>query len=666
MAVNGIGGPPARTRRGSNELIFTTFSGSKLKLSIFRDKTHRVSIKRRAAPAEEGQRARYRESAKVWRDWIRGAGFAVADDTTEGGYDYGSYVTSWCRGLLGPSGYVEEITLPAGTVTRFNKSFVLAGHLWYTCLNERMLKVQDMVGPAYDATVTMTAGAQSQDCEIFRDRAWIANGGAARIWSFDGTTWSPATDDVRRSRMAKTNWVLGSQMAGAGMTAGSSYRILITSHTSLSSVYHCSGDPGVAANHVGPNTVGDSVYPIQGLNGTSEAAFARKPDGIYMIQGGGRMPNLSPWWADQYDASNGGYGEFYDGMFFGGTTQGLDMISPDTQNLGLQQWCQPGANESHESSPIFGRPVASARIDGWFFQAFYNGARSYVMRGKRAERMQMRNRNPMIWHGYEFACDGVIRDMRVVIPTDSSLPRYIFYATDDNSGVPHLYRQDFPREPTPYAAYRRGSSWRAYPAWNVVMSAEDLGDPDAPKVARFYGAVAEGLGDGNSVTLSTSTDVTASAQQAQLTASPRDYAVADETSARGHRVTVTASVINDPLRSVWIRAAKMRGTVNDEKTTVITVPIELSRHARNPNGTAGALRDSRADAVRLYGLLEEGPVQLNDWMGRDVVAVLEDLEEEEVEDEDRNGVTRIATLTISVMLSKSRYGSAIYSSGRFG
>jgi hypothetical protein len=658
-------GAPTQTKRGSNDLRFTLADGSALSLHVYRDRTHRIRVRRRAAPAEESQQARYRETAKVWRDYRRGAGFEVADEGTEGGYGWGSFVSTWARGIVGPSGYVEELPLPPGTVSRFNRSFELAGHLWYTCLNQRMLKVDQLLYGPYDAGVTMTAGAQTQDAIIFKDKAWIANGGSARIWSFDGTTWLPATDDVIRSRLCTTNWMIGGQMAGADMGIGKSYPVIIGYADGL---YHCTGDPGTAADWVGPNVVGNAgAYGVQRLISTSEAAFALTPGGCYLLTGGGRMPNLSPWWADQYDPDNGGYGIFYDGWLFAGTAYGLDMISPDPSRLGLQQWCQPGAYESHENSPVYGRPVAHAIIDGWLFVAFKSPTKSYVMRGKLAERLGMRNRNPMVWYGPEFECAGTIRDIRVVSPRDTSHPRYVYYATDDASGTPHLYRQDFPREPTPYAAYRRGSPWRAYPSWSLTESAEDLGDPDAPKVARFYGAVAENLGDGNALTISTSTDVEASVDQATLTTSPRDYAVADTTSARGHMVTVTATAVNDPERPVFVRATKMRGTVNDEKTLVCTVPVEIGKDTAGNNGANGELRDARSQAARLYDLLEQGPVRLSDWLGRDLVVVVEDIEEEEVEDADRRGTTRVATVTYSVMLNYSRYGAAaVYGSGRYG
>lgn len=652
------------TRRGSSEIVFTLSDGSKLRLHVFRDKSHRIKARRRAAPAEEGQQSRYQETSKTWRDWWRGAGFEVADEGTDGGYGFGSFLDSERRGLLGPAGYVEELDIPPGVVTRFNRSEQIGGHLFYTTLGTGLLKVPNLTDTPVDAGIVMASGV-SQDLVIFRDAMWIANAGNARIYSFDGTTATIAPDNVRRSRFCTTNWVLGASMSGGGMSTGVPYRVLISSAAGTSEIYHCTGDPGVAANHAGPNPVGDSVYGIQKLVGTVEAAFALKPDGAYMIQGGGRMPNLTPWWGTDYDASNGSTAEFFDGELFAGTVQTWQMISADTSNLGQMVECQPGAGESHETSPVFGRATASTQYDGKKVVSFYNGSKSYVMHGRRAARLGVNNRNPIIWHGPVFECAGAIRDIRLVVPADPTYPRFVYYATDDQSGVPHLFRQDVPREPSAYSSYRRGGVWRAYPTWSATMSAEDLGDPDSPKVMRFYGCVAENLGDGNSVTISTNTDVaTDDVEQATLITSPRDYAVAETTTARGHLVTVRADVVNDPERPVFIRAAKMRGTINDEKTTVVTVPVELGRDVRGANGQMDP-RDQSVNAQLLYSLLEAGPLELQDWMGRDATVVLEDIEEQEVEDTDRKGVTRVANLTYSILLTASRYGASIYGSGRF-
>lgn len=670
-------GPATPLRRGANDVVFTPSEGSPLRLKIFRDKNHRIRTTRRAAPAEEGQQPRYRETAKVWRDWRRGAGFAVSDEGTDGGYSHGSFLSSENRGLLGPSGYYEEIDLtPAsGVIAKFNRSIEFGGHLYLTGFSTRVMRIPNGTGTPEDSGAAMP-GATSADLAIFGDKLWVANEWGAPIYgTTDGTTWTAADASVKRSRFATTNWVIGAQMSGGGMDVGKSYPILVGTNADPSlpnTIYHCSDDPGVAGSWVGPNDVGPRTTSIQRLLGLTETVFACKPEGVYMIVGGGRMPNLTPWWQDGFHHSNGATASFYDGQMFANTVQNWEMFSPDPSRLGLHTSCQPGAYESFEDSPVFGRPTASMTYDDWLMVAFWNPIllKSYVMKGKRAETLGMRNRSPMIWYGPVFECPGIITHMRIVVPLDTAHPRYIYYCVNDSAvpettGTPRLWRQHVPRSPSPYAAYRRGESgYRSAPVWSVVNSAEDLGDPDAPKVSRFYGCVAENLGGGNSVTISTSTDTEASVQQAVLTTSPRDYAVADTTSARGHLVTVTATVQNDADRPVFIRAEKLRGTVNDEKTTVITLSVELGRATEMNNGTQNG-RDSRSHAVQLYGFLEQGPFTFNNWLGNDMIVTLEDVEEDEVSTPDGKDTVRIANLTLSVMLTIARYGSAIYGGSRF-
>lgn len=650
--------------RGSNDIVFTLPDGTKLKCHIYRDKSHGIAVNRIAAPVEEGQQPRYRETSKTWRDWRRGAGFEIEDDESVGGYAYGSFVDAERRGLLGPAGFVEEMPLPPGTVTRFNRSFEIDGSIWYTCLNDRMLKVPSLVDDPVDAGVSMGTDAVTQDVALFKDKAWIANGQNSRIYSFNGSNWAPATDDVRYTRVTSTNWVLGSSMAGAGMSAGVPYPVFLGAGDG--GLYHCTDDPGTLGDRVGPNVIGNlQIYGVQKLFATSEAAFASGPGGVTMIQGGGRMPNLTPWWLTEYDPSNGATAEFYDAEIFAGTVQTWERVSPDTSNLGQMEDCAPGASESFESSPVFGRATASTQFDGKMVVSFYNGAKSYVMFGKRAERLNMRNRNTIVWYGPYFECNGAIRDIRLVSPLNTAYPRFIYYATDDQSGVPHLFRQDYPREKSAYASTKRSRTWRAYPNWSASMSACDLGDPDAPKIMRFYGCVAEGLSDTNSVTIVTNTDVSDDdVSQATLVQSPRDYAVADTATAMGHLVRVRADVINDPANPVFIRAIKARGTVNDEKTTLLTVPIILGRGVKGQNGQT-ELRDMRVNATLLYEMLVLGPIEWEDWLGRAATIVLEDIKEQEIEDADHKGVTRIANLTISVLLTQEGYGTMRFGAGKY-
>lgn len=668
-------GAATATRRGQNDLVFTTSAGARVPFKVFRDRSHRIKVQRRAAPTEEGQQARYRETAKVWRDWRRGAGFAVSDEGTDGGYSHGSFLSSENRGILGPTGYYEEIPLPSGVIAKFNRSIQFGQDVYFTGFSTRVMRIPNGTDAPEDSGAAMP-GATSTDLALFGDAMWVANEWGAPIYgTTDGTVWTAADTAVRRSRFATTNWVIGAQMAGSGMDIGKSYPILVGSNADPSlpnTIYHCSDDPSVPTSWVGPNDVGIRTTSIQRLIGLTETVFACKPEGVHMIVGGGRMPNMTPWWQDAFHHSNGATAVFYDGSMFANTTQNWEMFSPDPSRLGLHTSCQPGAYESFEDSPVFGRPTASMTYDDWQQTAFWNPIllKSYVMKGKRAETLGMRNRSPMIWYGPVFECSGIITHMRIVTPLDTSHPRYVYYCVNDSAvpettGTPRLWRQHVPRSPSPYAAVRRGETgYRSAPSWSIVLSAEDLGDPDAPKISRFYGAVAENLGGGNSVTISTSTDTEASVQQAVLTTSPRDYAVADTTSARGHLVTVTATVANDSESPVFIRAAKLRGTVNDERSTVMTVPVILGRASELDNGTENG-RDPRNHAVQLYALLEEGPVTVSDWMGRDMIAVVEDVQEDEVEDADHKGVTRIATVTMSVLLNVSRYGSAILGAGRY-
>jgi hypothetical protein len=659
-------GPPKALRRGQQDIAFTLADGSALRLTVFRDKNHRIRISRRAATAEEGQTARLKETPRLYDDLSQGAGFGRRRDDTPHGYHYGTFLWARDRGLFGPAGELTEVSLGGVSVTSIHFGFNWGPQLYLSCNNQRMLKVINN-GPSVTATdggVIFPNGATSLDCATFRDKAWVALGQSVPIHSFNGSAWAQAAEPVYRDRFAVTNWTFGAQMASsaAGISTGFSQRTLVSYAAGNLGLYHCVGDPGLVGNHVGPNKISDDVTGIQVFHATAEAVFAGTPQGVFLLTGGGRMPNLTPTWRDHFDSSNGAELAMFDSMLFASMTTGLVMVSPDPSRLDEHQWCHPGAFESFENSPVRGWPRKLLTDSGYLLAWFWNGTRSYMMAGKRADRLGLRSRNPMIWQGAENDVDGAVTYAKV-LPSVNGGPRWLLFATLDAANVPHLWTQELPKEPSPYAAWKTGATYRSSPTFSVNFGADDLGDADAPKVARYWGAVTENASSTNTLTLSTRTDQGSPVTQMTVNESPRVFAVNDETSARGHLVELTATGRSAPTSPLWIRAIKSRGTINDEKTVVITVPVVLGRGVRGQNDGA-ILRDSRATLAQVYDLLTVGPVSLSDWAGRDLKVVLEDIQEDEVDDPDGVGTLVVATLTISVLLTGAGHGRAAY--GAYG
>ena len=617
-------------------------------------------------PAEEGQSSRLRETAITYNSHRRGAGFGKAEEDTRGGYHYGTFLWARDRGKLMPSGEVVDLTsqLPSGTAT-LDSAADFGGVTYVTAGNRRMLTVTNN-GTSLtvaDATVNMGASAMSQSVVVFGSALWVAAQGGDRIWTFDGSTWSMAADDVRRSRLAVVDWVLGGQYAVGASTIGTTQRVLIGTHTSLPSIYHCVTAPGSTASWVGPNTVGDSAYPIQTLHAAGEAVFAGKPDGVFLVEGGGKMRNLAPHWRQQYDASNGASVQFYDQRLLAGHTQFMDMLSPDPEQIGLQMECGPGAVDGIEHSPVIGRVSRMTTDSGYALASFYNDVtnHSYVMSGKRTDRLGLSGANPMTWYGSEFDCDGRI-DLLHIIPSVNEGPRWLLIGVLDD-GVPYLYAQSLPKAPSPYTDWKQGGPHRFASQFTCRESLDDLGDPSSPKNMRYIAVVTENAANTRALTVETTTDGGASTTQIEITQPGRQFAVMD-TATAGVNLEVTLTGASEPTEPLVVRSVKVRGTINDERTLVYVVPLELGRDVMTNRGTTDP-SSPFVKVAQLYTLLEAGPITAKDWHGITRTMVVEDVKDDELLDDDGNGVTIYATVTLSVLLSQAVYGSAVYAVSRF-
>lgn len=660
--------------RSSRDIIFsipTDQGGGVLSCMIARGASkldgRKFKIRRIAVAAEEGAPKRLRETAVTYKDWTRGAGFGRADEGTDRGYNYGTFLYARSRNMLMPAGEMTEIEIPSDVV-QMDTAFELADATWITCQNTKMLKVIGGTLPdALDAGITFTAGAITRSGVVFDDKAWISNGAAARIWNFNGTNWTAAAEDMRLGILTTTNWTFGAQMALNAGLIGRSERTVVGTHPTGSGLYHCVDDPGVIANWAGPNPVGDSIYPMRAINGFGESVFAAKADGVYVVQGGGRMPNIAPHWREQYDFDNGGVVWFYDGVILASTVQYLDMLQPDPSQVGLQNPCHPGASESAENSPITWRCTAITNEGGGVLAAFWDGTNSYVMWGKRTARLGLNSRNPMTWYGAEAVVPGACT-MLHVMPSRGNSPRWLLIATRPTlvSGTPKLYAQSLPAEHTPYMSWKiKRYPHRFAPQFTCVFATDDLGDPASPKNMRYVAAVTENASNTRSLVVDTSTDGGATTTQIEINDPGRVVAVFDTATAAGVNVTVTVTGNSEPTEPLVLRSVKLRGTINDERTVVYEVPLEIGRDLETNRGTTDP-SSPFVKRAQLYALLEAGPIQVTDWNNQTRTMVLEDIDDAELLDDDAAAVTIYANITVSVMLSNSVYGSSQYGVGRYG
>lgn len=666
---------PARGARDIRFSIPADQGGGTLSVMIARgvgSDGRRYRIRRRAAAYEESARPRLRETAAVWDNWGRGAGFGRMTPRTTDGYTVGTML--YCRGgdLLMPAGELTELNLSGLTFARFDDAFDFGGFTYVTTAASRVLKITNngtSVSVA-DAGVSLGGSAISVSAAVFGDKAWVACGPLTRILSFDGSTWATATDDVRRTYLATTNWQLGAQFANSASLIGTTQRVLVgTSTTTTSSIHHAVSDPGLTASWSAANAVGDSAYAINSLHTAGEAVFAGKPDGVYLVEGGGRMRNLAPSWRTQYDASNGKALHFYDEFLFAGHTRFLDMLSPDPERVGLQMACHPGAAAGGADTPLTPRCTAMVNDGDYVLAAFWDVTtnNSYVMAGKRADRVGYGdNRNPMLWYGAEAVFSGVVTLLHV-IPATGSGPRWLLVGTRPgyDTGTAQLWTQSLPTESTPYDAWKAGGSHRFAQHFTCQLALDDLGDGASPKNMRYVAATTENADTARTLSVLTSTDGRATETQITIAEEGYQTAIFETSTSAGVNVQVTLVGDSGPTEPLVIRSVKVRGTINDERTVVYDVALEIGRDLLTNRGT----RDPSSPFVKraqLYALLEAGPIAVKDWNNIERTMVVEDISDEEILDDDGKGLTIVAVVTLSVLLSLPVYGSAQYGIARYG
>lgn len=651
-----ISGP---TIAANEDLRFVREDGTSLSLTLYRAGGVQSVVSTSAVPTEEGAQPRYRESAARWNNWIGGACHARREQGVENVYAIARRAYTREPNLIMPAGAMYEVTLPL-SCGRINNFRVFNGSL-YGFHSNGIFKIPSGTGAPENVLAVGSGGFG----EVFKGSMYYTVSGSALFTSSLGAagTWSSATTGtVIRSRLATVNWTLGTQFSTGGLTgsAGTSGWFLVGTDQSGTGVYHVAQNPMVATDWSGLNPVGDTTTGIQQLYATQHAVFASRPDGVYMIRGGGQMPNLSPWWSENYDPNSGGALGFFDDFLYGAHGQYLDMISPDPSHLGQPGTCQPGFGSSFEVGPVLRRMTAWTLDTGWLVAAFYDGSStSYVFYGKRADKLGIPSRNPMIWHGYEADLSAEITAMRIWGAAD---PRRLYLATWDGSTA-RLFWQSQAVHGSPLADYQRGGGHRFTTGWSVDLPAEPLGDDESPKTFRRYGAVTRYLQTGNSLTMTaTVDDDPATVDEMTFSVSPRETVVAP-TNARGNYLNLTLTGSNLDTTPIVVRAVKARGTVNDERTQFKTYAVVLGQGvigSRQTQDDASSAEKARA----LYGLLEEGPLTLIDYRtGTQADVVVEDVADDEKTDPKEQTYTRFARVSVSFLSTPSVYESARYGSG---
>lgn len=246
--------------------------------------------------------------------------------------------------------------------------------------------------------------------------------------------------------------------------------------------------------------VGDSTYAITGIFEDNRMFVVTKGDGTYGIETSGvYTPLYTPGWRENPSLFNGISGIMFDGKFFVGTYQGVEMIDlKNRQRIDIPKLVSPSYFLSNET-PIFGIPTAMTTDNGWAVTSLWNSIDSHLCYFRPTEDTSAeKSPAPVIWHGSECT----IRNERITMLLKTNLmgrPMMLIgtYFDDSASDTPvpvcKMYWLSLPKEGDPYMDYFHGEGHEFTTECRLYLPFQDADDPNAKKFVRRYDTQADGL-----------------------------------------------------------------------------------------------------------------------------------------------------------------------------
>lgn len=269
-----------------------------------------------------------------------------------------------------------------------------------------------------------------------------------------------------------------------------------TIQTQSSNIDEVIGDESVYSSAI---QIGDSTYPITGIYESNRMFIVTKVDGVYGVETGGvYTPNYTPTWREAPSYENGKVGIFFQGRFFAGMSDGVEMINiNDKQRIDIPERVSPGHYLANET-PIFGIPTAMVADSGWVACSLWNGADSHLCYFMPRDRVSEDNPMPVVWHGSECTIPGekitFMMKTQLTNADGSALQARMLIGTYDytNSRC-HLYLLSLPTSGDPYTDYLNGDEHEFATECRLYLPFQDAEDPNAKKFVRRYDTQADGL-----------------------------------------------------------------------------------------------------------------------------------------------------------------------------
>jgi hypothetical protein len=413
----------------------------------------------------------------AWRNWQNGYGYSrpgIVEDgyayATTDDADYGPGADCREPGQVVPAGAITEVDASAianqGVIS--DAVSINANHLYFLA-GRRLIAIPNGNGAPSSAG---DAGAGN----ILLNATVAKYSGTAYAYltmstgfaTFDGATLGTTTAFVRNAGIATVYWSTADGVTGQRLIAGDTpYSVR---HVALSS------DPTSGANWSGQILVGEGVYNITKIISTGRHAYAATTGGVYDIDDLGQSVNLTRYHADSWSSLNGAACYYHDGFVLYSTETGIDAI--DVRTPGKSQteanWALPGASIGlPNETPIWGRATAFASDGGGVLASIFNGTDSYIIYGKRRDRLGIPGPGDWVWHGALAVFKNQKVDVLKVRPVDPTVSkeRRLWIATqkaDGTSTTSRLFYQSLPlgtaarQDLNQATKHRFGTSFRLY------------------------------------------------------------------------------------------------------------------------------------------------------------------------------------------------------------
>ena len=524
-------------------------------------------------------------------DWKNGFGYSQPGIVTDG-YAYGLNVDTRSPGTVVPSGAITEVDLSSlgvttGYVSQQGSFTDPLGHFWILA-GRYALKFTNGVG-------TPTVGQDIGSGQQFYNGVSARYNGTAFVWigdatgfsKFDGTTWTRTTS-FARSLMATVYW---------STTNGVSVQRLVGADTSFT-VKHCpmTADPMTAGNWSAAITPGDGTYGINSMPASGRHVYIGTIGGLYDLDDLEQTVNLTPYQTDQLNEYNNVAATVHDGFVICGAGVGADAV--DIRNPGIKQeeanWVMPGATVGiPNETPIYGRPTAFAKDAGWVVMSVFNGTDSYILYGKRRERLGFPGPGDWIWHGALAKYSNQwVTHMRVRLVNQAGvISRRLWTCTipynssDVVLAASRIFYQSLPVTTTPRQDAENSTAHRFSTSASIYMTPQTWNAPGEEKTVIRASFDTRDLGSGNSMSLYLSSDEAAyGSVLAAITESPSVNVPLASSAVTGQQIAPRIDMVGTSTVPPVLRSLTLRAIVDPDPVPMFTFDVWLQRDNRLTHG----------------------------------------------------------------------------------